>query len=326
MFSRRHVRRLLRLAASFALLACGSVYAAGPPEVVVLAREQQPIHRELVNSLREVLAEKGADAVRIMSVAQFTKTTQGRKQSPQPELIVAVGTEVTQQVTALDLPAPVLSVAIPRLSFEEVRQRDSGKIAAGRRGGLSAIYLDQPLERRLELIQQILPEARRIGVVLGPGTLAYASEFRAAAERRRLELRVGRVADETQLIRTLDQVLRESDVMLGVVDPLVFNRASARNVLLTAYRWRVPLFGVSPAYVRAGALAAVFSTPEHIARQLAETIEGFRIKGARKLPPPQYPKYFSVVVNYQVAESMGIHVDDEDSLQRRLSNQGSAAP
>jgi len=218
----------------------------------------------------------------------------------------------------------VLGVAIPRLSFEELRQRHAGDAAAGRRGGLSAIYLDQPVERRFELIQQILPQARRIGMILGPETLAYASEFRAAAERRRLELRVGQVVDEAQLIKTLDQVLKESDVMLGVIDPLVFNRASARNVLLTAYRWRVPLFGVSPAYVRAGALAAVYSTPAQIARQLAETIEGFRSRGpGSRLPPPQHAKYFSVAVNYQVAESMGIHVEDEDSLQRRLSNRGS---
>ena len=325
MFSRGHTRRLLRLAVLFAILACGNLYAASPPEIVVLAREQQSVHREFVDALRDALAENVAGAVRIVNAVDFTSRVLDGKSSSQPDLIVAVGTEVTLQVTTLNPPVPVLSVAIPRLSFEQLQRRHTGRADASRRSELSAIYLDQPLERRLDLVQQVLPRARRIGVILGPDTLAYASDFRAATQSRRLALRVGRVEDEAQLIKTLDEVLKESDVLLGVVDPLVFNRASARNILLTTYRWRVPLIGISPAYVRAGALAAVYSTPEHIARQLAEMIAGFRSKGV-KLPPPQYPKYFSVAVNYQVAESMGIPVEEEDTLQRRLSNRGSAQP
>jgi len=311
------------MAALLAVLSGADVHAASVADVLVLAREEQPVHRELLDALRGALAKSDADPVRIANAADFANGVSAGKASKQPDLIVAVGTEVTQQVALLNLPVPVLSVAIPRLSFEQVDRQHRQRTEAGRRGGLSAIYLDQPLERRLDLIQQILPRARRIGVVLGPETRAYAGELRAATEPRRLTLRVGQVEGEAQIVKTLDEILKESDVLLGVVDPLVFNRASARNILLTAYRWRVPLVGISPAYVRAGALAAVYSTPEHIARQLAETIAGFRSEGV-KLPPPQYPKYFSVAVNYQVAESLGIFVEEEDSLQRRLFNRESA--
>lgn len=325
MFSQGRIRRLRRLAGLFVALAWGAVSAATPPEVVVLVREQQPVHRELVAALHDRLPASAGSTVSITGAADFASRMRGGRPSSQPDLIVAVGTEVTQQVMTLNLPTPVLSVAIPRLSFEQLKQRLPGKAEASRGGELSAIYLDQPLERRLDLVQQVLPHARRIGVVLGPGTLAYAGELRAAMQARRLALRLGRVEDEERLVKVLDEVLKESDVLLGVVDPLVFNRASARNVLLTAYRWRVPLVGVSPAYVRAGALAAVYSTPGQIARQLAETIAGFRGKGV-KLPPPQYPKYFSVAVNHQVAESMGVSVEEEENLQRRFSSRGIAQP
>jgi ABC-type uncharacterized transport system substrate-binding protein len=121
-------------------------------------------------------------------------------------------------------------------------------------------------------------------------------------------------------------VLAQSDVMLGVVDPLVFSRTSAQSVLLTAYRRRVPLIGISSAYVDAGALAAVYSTPAQIGRQLAELIEQFSQNPTAKLPPPQYPKYFSVAVNYQAAEVLGLDIDDEENLERRLSNRREEGP
>jgi len=36
------------------------------------------------------------------------------------------------------------------------------------------------------------------------------------------------------------------------------------------------------------------------------------------LPPPQYPKYFSVGVNYQVARSLGLAIEDEAALLQRI--------
>ena len=97
-----------------------------------------------------------------------------------------------------------------------------------------------------------------------------------------------------------------------------FNRASARNVLLSVHRWRVPLFGISAAYVRAGALAAVYSTPRQIGRQLAEALAAIAPDGPIELPAPRYPKYFELGVNYRVAEALGLAVADEAALQRAL--------
>jgi ABC-type uncharacterized transport system substrate-binding protein len=106
-----------------------------------------------------------------------------------------------------------------------------------------------------------------------------------------------------------------------VVDPLVFNRRNAQSVLLTAYRYRVPLIGVSPAYVRAGAVAAVHTSAAQIGQQLGETIATLANGALRALPPPQYPKYVSVTVNEQVARSLQVPIGDV----RRIENQLEAA-
>ncbi|MDO9189477.1 MAG: ABC transporter substrate binding protein, partial [Sulfurimicrobium sp.] len=113
-------------------------------------------------------------------------------------------------------------------------------------------------------------------------------------------------------------VLADSDVLLAVPDPLVFNKGTVQSLLLTTYRYQDPVIGFSHAYVKAGALASVHTMPEQVGRQAADVI--LRTLGSRPawLPPPENPKYFSVSVNYQVARSLGLSIGDETVLLQKL--------
>jgi len=67
------------------------------------------------------------------------------------------------------------------------------------------------------------------------------------------------------LFSDLDELLIDSDVLLAVPDSEIYNSNSIRNILLSSYRRGIPLVGFSQAYVKAGALCAIFSTPEQLA-------------------------------------------------------------
>lgn len=280
-------------------------------QVVVVMQQNQQVHSALVESFLAAQKEQQQYDVNVLTAREFRDQILTSSTDFNPRLIVSLGTEITDYIVGLELPYPLLSAAIPKLSYQQLRERHQTALNEGSQGEFSAIYLDQPLARSLNLIQTILPETRRVGVSLGPETKHYETEIRAELSKRDLQLSMGQVGSEAQLVNTLDQVLDESDVLLGIVDPLVFSRTSAKNVLLTAYRWRVPLIGISPAYVRAGALASVHATPAQLGVQLADTIETLSNEDFQKLPEPKYPAQFSVSVNYQVAEAMGIQIEDE---------------
>ncbi|MES9968078.1 MAG: hypothetical protein ABW074_12490, partial [Sedimenticola sp.] len=74
----------------------------------------------------------------------------------------------------------------------------------------------------------------------------------------------------------------------------------------------------SAAYVKAGALAAVYSTPEDIGRQLAETIKEFLDSGGKRLPPPRFPSYFNISTNETVAKSLGLTLMNKELLRALL--------
>ncbi len=228
-------------------------------------------------------------------------------------LSVAIGVRTCEIAAALESKIPVFCVLVPRSAFEKIQRERTGDTRM-----LSAIFIDQPLERQVELIRVALPGKGRIGVVFGNESFDQLPLLSAAVREAGLQLRWEKVTQSDALLGALQKVLGEADVLLALPDPLVFNRDSIQGVLLTTYRYQQPLFGFAESYARAGAILALYSTPAQIAEQCAEII----LRAARMrnlvLPPPQHPKYFSISINNQVARSLGIVMADEAVLRDRL--------
>ena len=77
------------------------------------------------------------------------------------------------------------------------------------------------------------------------------------------------------------------------------------------------MFGYSQSYVRAGALASVYSSSKQVAMQAAEIAIKSQLAPSL-LPPPQVPEYFSISVNNQVAHSLNIPLMDEAMLYKKM--------
>lgn len=219
-------------------------------------------------------------------------------------LHIAVGMRAATQLATKDI--PTLNVFVPRTGYERL-QRESATRGAPR----SAIYLDQPMERQVALLVAALPDTRHVGVLYTAPPPELAS-LRALLAERNIRLHAQAVEGRQSLNDALEKVLNESEVLFVLPDAEIYNPGTIRNILLTAYRKQVPLLGISPAYVRAGALCAVFSTPEQVAAQAAAMIGRYAESG--RLPAAQYPAEFEVSVNMQVARSLDLRIKDTDTL------------
>ena len=145
------------------------------------------------------------------------------------------------------------------------------------------------------------------------------NSLRRSAASVGLVLRVEQIGDEKQLIGALHRVMNDADVLLAVPDALVFNRHTAQNVLLTTYRMEKPVASYSRAYVTAGALLAVYSTPAQIGQQIGEELLAMQDKPGWPLPAPGYPRYFSVETNERVAHSLGLDLGRAEDLASWLA-------
>lgn len=231
---------------------------------------------------------------------------------PQADLIVAVGIKATESAIA-QTAVPVLAVMVPRIGYEEILAQASPKKVMR---PITAIYLDQPWGRQLDFWRAVLPDRRRIGLLHSPDTHIDIARLRQEVSRRGGSLVNQPVLSADELFPRLESVLASSDTLLAIPDSTIYNGSNIRNILLTSYRFGIPLIGLSQAYVNAGALCAIFSTPEQLAEQAGAAVIAFA--GNRQLPDSQYPVAFTIAVNQQVARSLGIAVPSPETIRGQM--------
>ncbi len=296
------------LSYALAIMSLALTAAAGAaPEVAVVLSEDTPAYREVAEALRAELARSPGPLVRVLPAAAADSL-------PQRDLavVVAVGARAARAAAA-ERRVPVLSILVPRSTFERIAA-EAGRAAEPRH--FSALYLDQPLARQLDLIRLALPGASRVALLLGPESERLYGPAQAAAADRRLHLAALKIHDESELHPALQKLLAEAHALLALPDPAVFNSVTVSHILLTAYRQRVPVAGFSATYTRAGAVLALYSTPAQIGAQAAEMLRSALASG--QLPPPQHPRRFTVSANAHVARSLGLALEDEATLARKL--------
>lgn len=287
------------------VMGLGAVSAHAAETVVLLLSERGGVYSQFADSF--IGAMGSGDLRQVRQVVLNNEQLEQASDLQGASLVVAIGTAAAK--VAAKQAAPVLYVMSPRSIVERF-------LDSGRRGRASAIYLDQPVSRQLALVRQVLPGKSRVALLAGPEVRPYLSRVRAVGQRMGFEVVSESIEDEAAVVPVLNRILPHTDVLLALPDSLVYNRNSARFVLLTTYRLQRPVIAFSQAYVTAGALAAVFSTPQQIARQAAEMARSFSVNGV--FSTPRYPSQFSVVVNRYVARSLSYDIPEDQVLYDEL--------
>lgn len=299
------LRSTLTLLACLVSLTAFAPAACAYDRIVVLVGNASNTSDEFIREFKGRLGNRSGRQVSVRGIAD-TPAFQADKGT----LVVAVGVQALQYAARQNGNQAVLGVLIPQPAFEKIRTSASND-------NLSAIVLDQPPSRQMRLLHMLLPQAKNIGILLGPISTRSNGFLAKAAADNDLKAIMATIQTEGDLTPALKPLLELSDALLAVPDPLVHQPGTAQTLLLTSYRYQKPVIGYSQAYVTAGALAAVYSSPSNIARQAAEVADQFPER-QKALPPLQPPRYFSVGINRQVARSLGLDLQDAESLTESL--------
>ena len=242
----------------------------------------------------------------------------GASADAMPRLIITLGQSAWRGAVerALAQPAlarlPLLAALLPQSGYQEL----AAKVALRS----TAVFLDQAPARYAELLQLALPGRKRVGVLFGPDSIAARAELARAFAARGLTLVQATVLnDDKTLYPALRTLLDEAEVLLALPDRLVFNAGTMPNILIAAYRQRVPLVSYSAAHVRAGALLALHTSASDAAEQIAAAMR--QILSGHGLPPPRLAQGCSVAINQQVARSLDLVLPDPSVLARTLQRE-----
>lgn len=172
--------------------------------------------------------------------------------------------------------------------------------------GLSArsqdavLFWGPSLAQQVQLARQISPGLQRIGIL-------YRQTHRAEIDTLLQSAAGGilaRAIDGPPEARDVAELAQRTDILIASNDDLLFNRDSAKLVLLTAYRHQRAWIGPTPAFVTAGALATRAVAKDVLLGAIVDKVRFWqkqrRLGAAQQLPADE------VVCNQQVARSLGL--------------------
>jgi putative ABC transport system substrate-binding protein len=271
--------------------------------VVIVSSERSASYVAAADALVDSLERAGQPRAEVSQRIASELGGLGAAEAGASKLFIALGTDALKQLLARDLRVPVLAVLIPRSGFERVMKEVGGRTPYP----VTVLYLDHPLGRQLDLLRIAIPGAKRVGVLWGGESVLQQPALQSALRARDMQELTGPVVVGGVPNASLNAALDDADALLAVADPQVYSSGTIANILLATYRARVPMLAFSPAYVRAGALLSLHSTPTQIGVQ-AGSIARSLLQGSA-LPSALYPVDFTVTVNEHVARSLGLTLD-----------------
>lgn len=180
-------------------------------------------------------------------------------------------------------------------------------------GSSTHFHVQQQPCRIIALAVSLSERFRKIGIVTTDRRLPQRFESCRVPESLEFNIVLHR-ADDT--IAESISIALESDVLLALPDNTIYNSSSVKNILLSAYRKRVPVIGFSPSFTRAGAIASLHSDIAVLADEISthayELLSG--VTTARELWPEQY----SISINKQVSRSLDISIIDKADIRRSI--------
>jgi ABC-type uncharacterized transport system substrate-binding protein len=273
--------------------------ALAQPWVSVVLTEPRSYYQQAADSLTRALSREGWK-VTVSTPASYVPNGS--------DLTVAIGTPALEKVLATGR-RPVLSLLVPRSTYE--------RLASGR-PQVSALYLDQPLYRQLQLLQLALPDLKNVGAPLGPVSRELQDALQAVGRGNETRVHTAIIEKNSDLYPALTGLAAESEAFLLLPDPLVAHRSSLQNFFLHTYRLKRPVLAYSAPLAKSGAIMALYTTPEQAGEEAADWIRDSWSGNSVSLGGPRYPKRFTISINSTVARSLDITLPSVDVLTRKL--------
>ncbi|WP_437882025.1 ABC transporter substrate-binding protein [Pseudomonas sp. LRF_L74] len=267
-------------------------------EIVLVADENSPA----IEGFRTSLAERRPqDRISFLDGASLEHA-----RPPANARLILLDPDLLPRRMAMPITTPTLVLRISRVHAHALLGND-------RPAGITLLWSDPPLERQLLLSHLLLPDSKRIGVLYSEHSRFLLDELQTAAQRLDLQI-VARQWSDSRDSQPLQQLLANSDLLLGLDDPALFNLHTIKALLLSSYARQRALIGPTVSFVRAGSLASSYSDQDDWLATLDQLLD----QPPARWPRAQYPKVFKVQGNRQVARALGIELGDDSELQRRL--------
>lgn len=223
------------------------------------------------------------------------------------DLVLAVATPAAQATAQNITDTPVLFTAVT--DAESAELVDSNDAPGGNVTGTSDVA---PIEEQLELIQQLVPDVKSIGIVYASGEVNSQVQVDAvdeAASPLGIEVKTQTVTTVNEIQQAVD-ALGDVDVIYVPTDNMVVSGIA--SLVQIAEQNQIPVVGAESGTVEGGAVATLGIDYTELGRQTGEM--ALRILQEDADPatmPVETATEFTYVINEDAAERQGVEIPQE---------------
>jgi putative ABC transport system substrate-binding protein len=239
---------------------------------------------------------QGNPAIAVQIARQFV--------GERPDVLVGIATPTAQALVSAtkDLPIVFTAVTDPVGAKLVSNNEKPGKNVTGL-SDLSPVY------QHVELMKELMPNAKTIGVVYNPGeanSISLLTLLKDATDKLGMELVEATALKSADVQSATQAISAKSDILYAMIDNTV--ASAIEGMTIAANQAKTPVFAATSTYIDAGSIASLGFDYYQIGVQTADYVADI-LNG--KNPgdiPVRVAKGSDLVVNKTAAEKLGITI------------------
>ncbi len=223
-------------------------------------------------------------------------------------VILAISTPSAQAAyaTAMDKGIPVVFSAVTDPVAAEIAAADGSPLE-----GITGTSDEMPMEETFKMIQAMLPDAKKIGILHNTSEVnsdVQLAQAQALSAEFGMEIIDAGITSTNEIATALDTLLQEVDCMMNLTDNMVVSSMPLlKDKCLEA---NIPLFGSEDEQVKNGALASAGIDYYQLGIQTGTMIASILKGEAAANISIETLKEAKVTINTDIAEALGIQIPE----------------
>lgn len=309
-------KKTLRTLIGASMLAAASLVQAQEARTVAITQiVEHPALDAVYQGVKDELAEQGYNEGENLTImhesaqgnAAIASQIARKFVGESPDVIVAIATPSAQTVAAAARDIPVV--------FSAVTDPVGAKLVKSWEqpgANITGVSDMLPIDKHLDMLLRVVPDAKRIGTVYNPGEANAVSLVEMLEEKlkaRGLTLEKAAATKTSEVLGAARSLVGKADAIYLTTDNTVISAAEA--VISVGERADIPVFAADTATVERGAVAALgfdyYNHGRQAGRMVLRVLDGAKPADI----PVETMSTLDLFVNPAAAERMGITLSDD---------------
>lgn len=221
-----------------------------------------------------------------------------------PDVLVGIATPTAQALVSATKTIPVVFTAVTDpIGAKLVKKLEQpGKNVTG----LSDL---SPVEQHVELIKEIMPNVKSIGVVYNPGeanAVSLMELLKSSTQKHGIKLIEATALKSADVQTATQAIASKSDILYALIDNTV--ASAIEGMIVSANQAKTPVFGAATSYVERGAIASLGFDYYQIGVQTADYVVAILEGQAPGKLDVKVAKGSDLMINKTAAEKLGVAI------------------